>query len=809
MGQLFTRLTEEFDGPSGTLINYVGLDGTSIATRRHYDIREFIGDDISVPNTMLDLRYSNITTIDGTEMIVLDSPRFISGRTITARPISQFDGDKNTTMDTFIMQDLDIETLTTGNENWPIDAAVTVGADSSERWANSIQITLVGGTTKTVSSIYQVNIRPGMETTSSTYLIELALPSFPAQAAGTHLDLTNSFIDFSSDDSGGYDPTQTDSFTFASSLNSLTAGGNTYWQINRNSLVNTDITNIQGIRFRLKSVGNMTFKAQALRVYKSDEYTFDSIDTDTERGQLKRSVPRDSGTELTNPIVSTYMMNDTRPKNFTMVGKLNSGHIDSATDSSFTIFGRNVDINNYLSGNILVNNSRTLLTLKQNIAGTLTTLGSISLPTLTANAFYLLVLQVYEDQATLSLYNSYGAFYGTLVGTTGSHTAALITRGRVGFDFKPYNYDFYVDYLTSGDAEFGRFESKVFNSVSQIIGATIAAEDTGSIDLTQGHFIPAGDADISIDFKVGNPIPSVKFVRDGSQWQGGYVTDKFLFIGNPLYLKIVGQLFPVLATGQTTVRGQFRIIFIDKWGSVGYIANLRNLLPSQWNSFEIPLNSGNLAPGNYQILIQQTGFYPDTFYIDNLQVFHLSFSWEASPNAGTNWYKFLTATDTAYSAVNFKSNPGNELQIRATALSDDSWISDYELIPFYGVPGQTPSAPLGASTKSTIHDVRVTGAGTPSSRAQDVRITGVGSANSTVRDVRVTGQLTSSIAQNVRVTASGLVPFVNDVRVTGQNNSSQAQDIRITGTNGSNLAQNVRITGSTTGQFRGLLGLTA
>lgn len=337
MGQLFTKLTEEFEAPSGVLVNYVSLAGTPLGTRRHYNIRSFIGDDISVPRTMLDLRYNNVFSLDGSQMVLLDTPRIVGGRTIAARPIGNFNGTSITTMNTYKMLDLDVYTLSTGGENWPVDAAVVVGKDSTERWANSIQVTLTSGVTKSVTSMFTDNIYSGMESSSSTYYIELVLPSFPAQAAGTHLDLSNSYIDFTADTSGNFAASQTNSFRFSDSLNSLTAGGNTYWQINRSSLTNIDLTKLAGIRFRLTSVGNMTFKAQALRVYKSDEYSFDSVDVDTKRGQFKRSVPRDSGTEPVTPTISTYMMNDTRPKNITLVSKFNSGHIDSATDSSHSL----------------------------------------------------------------------------------------------------------------------------------------------------------------------------------------------------------------------------------------------------------------------------------------------------------------------------------------------------------------------------------------------------------------------------------------------------------------------------------------
>lgn len=780
MAQLFTSLTEEFDGVSGTLIDYVDQAGVPLPTRRHYDIRSFIGDDITVPRTMLDMRYNNVGTVDTTQMIVLDTPRIVSGRTIAARPIGQFNGIDVHTLNTYSMIDIDAYTLSTGGENWPIDVAVTVGKDSAERWANSLRVALVGGVSKSVTSIYTDNIWTGMESPASTYYIELALPAFPAQAAGTHLDLTNSWIDFTSDPGGTFGPA-TNSFRFSDSLNNLTAGGDTYWQINRNSLTNVDLKNITAVRFRLLSVGSFTVKLQALRVYKADEYTFDSVDIETKRSQFRRSVPRASGAEPANPNIPTYLMNKTRPKNFTMVGKFNSGHIDSASASTFSIYGRNIDNDNYIKARVSVSNTGTTIEVSQDVNGATTTLGLVTVGTLTPESYYMLVFEAYDSQIRASVYNSYGAFYGALVGTTGYQVTTISRRGRVGFELRPYNYDFFVDYVTAGDAEFGRFESKTYNSPTPVVGATLAATSTEVIDLTEGHFIPAGDATIIPDPQTGFPAPSVKFTRDGTSWQGGYITDKFLFLGNQKYLKVIGDIYPVLTPGQSGVRGDFRIVFIDKWDSVGLIVYIRNLLASQWNHFEIPLNADQLVPGNYRILVQQTGYYADTFFIDNLAVNHLPISWEASPDNGATWYKFLTAINSSYSSVNFKLNPGNQLKIRGSALTDDVWVSEYEVIPFYATPGQVSAPVAGARLNWQALDARISGGGSRVSTSYDARITGKSAPFARTQDARIFGIIKTNKVQDVRIKGVATINKTWTVRVDGKVISSLANDARVTG----------------------------
>lgn len=690
MTQLFTSLTEEFNNRSGSLINYVDSTGTVITPRRHYNIRSFYNDDITVPRTMLDFKYNNVGSIDGLQMIVLDTPRIVQGRSLTARTMASLDTFNMTSLDAYTQTDLDLLTIASGNEGWPTsDPDVTVGKDASERYANTIQIVVTTAATKIVASTFTDNILTGFDSVGSTYNIEVVLPSFPAQGSAAYLDLANSFIDFTSDASGGYAAGQTDSFRFNQSLNSLTAGGNTYFQINRNSLTHANLTALTGVRFRLIALGGtFTFKAQSIRLIKADEYTFSTLDVDTKRGTWRRSVPRDSGAE--GSTFNDYYLAGTRPKNVTLVGKFNSGHLDAAIGNPNILHvnaRKSATVDTRILGQVLSYASNTQIILYDVAAGVFTSryASGWTLPALTPEKDYMLILEAYENKARVSVYSAFGAFYGTLVGTSGWQTVTTIQRGYIGFNLQPYNYDFSLDYITVGDAEFGRVVSSNFQSTTPVQGATIITQTSNPIDLTQGQLTAAGDGVLTNDPTRGNPPPSFKVVRDGTGFQGGIVTQNPIFIGNPKYLKISGDIFPSPSSG-SALRGQYRMAFLDKNSSVGWMGYLRNLLPNQWNHFEIPV-SANLAAANYTIIIQQTGNYADTFWLNNFAFSHLSMAWEASPDNGTTWYPFLTAKDSQYTAVNFLTNAGTNLVVRGIALSDTAWTSQYEIIPFYGYPG--------------------------------------------------------------------------------------------------------------------------
>lgn len=756
--KLFEKLTEEFNSPTASLVGFADQSGTTLPLRKHYDIRSFYGDDITVPRTMLDLVYNNITNIDGSQMVVLDNPQIIQGHIYTARLISDIENKNMGVLDPYTQSELDIVAVGSGNESWPSgDPNVTVGKNSARRYANSIRINLTGGVSKTVASTFSDNLLVNFDNPGSSYFIELVLPDFPVQQNPIHLDLDNSWIDFTSDSSGGYDPAQTDSFRFNDSLNPLVdlvnygdgtygtgmytydgePADTSYWRINRNSITHADLTNIKGIRFRLLSVGNMTFEAMAMRLIKNDEYTFDTVDVETKRNKWVRAIGRGDYVGEPEPTTITLggnnpiFMGATRPKNVTQVVRFNSGHLPAASANSnrLELYARHTVNNTNVSVRLDSYAAQTRLRLTEKIAGISTTIydTGFTLSPLSAEKDYVLVFEVYENDIKATIYNIVAATYGSVVVTTGLVSTNVIQRGLTGFYFLPYYYDFTMDYVTVKDAEFARFQSTNFQSILPVSGATILTQTMPAIDITEGLYIAEGDATIIVNSSQGLTAVSDKITRTGAQWEGGLKTETPVFIGNPKYLKISGDILPSPSTG-STLRGSYRVLFVDKQGSIGWISNIQNLLPNQWNHFDISINDDNLLPANYQIVIQQTGFYNDIFNVRNLKIEHLAVAWEVSPNGGGDWYPFLTAKDSRYTGVNFRAStlldPGtygigtygdftfheslisdlrygtgdyssffaglvphepNNLVVRSIALADTAWVSSYELLPRYAV----------------------------------------------------------------------------------------------------------------------------
>lgn len=648
----------------------------------HYDLRAFHNDNITVPQTVLDYQYWNVGHFDGSQMIDLSSRRSVVGVAIAATTLTQLDLLKQSQLDVRKISDLESQTISSGNENWSTGSTVTVGKDSTLRYATTIRVTLTSGVTQTITSTYNDNIIQDFPNDGSTYFIELALPGFPAQGAAGYLDLTNSFIDITSD--AGYAAGSTDSFSFSSSLNNLSSGGNTFFRINRNTLTHADLQNIVGVRFRLKSIGNFTFVAQALRMYRSGDFAFPVTSVDTKRDTLARSVPP-GGTQASEVTGSgTPMLFASRPKNTTLVAKFNSGHSHATNPNIIQLIGRYTSDNNELIAQVSSLSGSTTLTLIQKSAGISSNLYNATVAALNSEIDYHLVLDMYENQVKMTIYNNFGVFYGTTVVTSGYQTTSVLSRGYAGFNLTPYNYDFTIDYVRAQASEFGSYISKTFSSVTPYRGATINPNASGVIDLSQQSYSLSGDATIISDSTVGQPAPSWKFTRPGSSFYGGWQSSNFLFIGNPRYLYVTGSIFP--STGNHT----YRIALIDKYDSVGWMATIPNLKQGQWNDFNIPVNV-NILPSAYRFVFQSLGATADTFWVQNLRLNHPTIAWQASPDNGATWYNFFDTIDQDFKGVNFSPISGTDmrsLKVRAIALSDTAWISPpYVITPIYATSG--------------------------------------------------------------------------------------------------------------------------
>jgi hypothetical protein len=262
--------------------------------------------------------------------------------------------------------------------------------------------------------------------------------------------------------------------------------------------------------------------------------------------------------------------------------------------------------------------------------------------------------------------------------TTDWRTVTGTSRGRVGFSFEPFNYDFYVEYLQPTNTEFAEVRTTSLPSVRNLRGATLYRHDSGYFDVGENEpLIASGDGFMTTDTGTGNPAPSRKIVRAGNAWFGGVEYGDTVFTGNTKNLVIRGSIYPLNA------RGLWRVALVDEFGNCGYLARVEGFLKNTWNNFEVPINA-DLAPTKWFLLVHQAGFFDDTFYVDNLRLDHNSVSWEASANNGSSFIAFQNVSDSKYNSLRFPpSHQGNKLKLRGIAQADRAWVQGYEVEPIY------------------------------------------------------------------------------------------------------------------------------
>jgi hypothetical protein len=671
-------LQNEFD-------DFVRSDGAI-----HYDIRAFHNDDITVPFTMLDMEFWNVDHFQGVTIDNLTNRHSVVGRQFRDRLNSDLDGLAMSALDQFTMFQWDFVTLSIGNENWSTNADVTVGKDSTYRYSNTLAAVVHPSQVQTITSSYSDDILTHFNEPGETYFIEFVLRNFPAQSASSHLDLANSFIDFSS--SQTYDPAHTDTFAFNASLNDLTFGGDTFWKIDRNSLVRADLSQLQAIRFRLASIGasNITIKIQAMRLIPSSRYVFRETDLDTKRNTLTRDIPQAGGTEPTTTFGQVFF-NNARPRNGVFQYRINSGH--NPTSPNYNILNAllryDQTAKSWLQVQLKANNTESRMEISENTAS----IGSnpavktvLFTTTATTNILsqetdYLLQVSINGSRVKGDLFTLNGSFKGSLVYSTGWQTTSINRRGFVGYDFQPYNYDFSMDWVRAQNAVFGAHTEKPFPSVTPLKGVHLNVINSGPIQMIDPAIAVAiGDATIA-PAPVGHPsAPSTLVQRLGNQWIGGIFLPTRSMIGDSQQVSVAVSIFPVGA-----IQGQWVAALLDRYGSVNWIADFSALIHDQWNDVQINLPPDMLAE-QYSLYVHQTGFIPSTYYIDNLCLNHNSIGWQASADNGSNWRQALASINDKFTAVSF-DHPGTELILQAVGYDNNAWISELRAEPFYEYTG--------------------------------------------------------------------------------------------------------------------------
>ena len=256
-------ISEWFDSFDGTWRNYaVQEDGGNISAdlgnQKHIDIRSFDSDITYAYVSVFDLGQYTMTDLKAPPNTV-ESLGSLTG--------SQGENWTSSTNSTFSIGPVK-------NSFWGIDLTCANGSTESP-------------STSSIQSFYNpINIGT---LTNEDYLV-VSLPDFSSSitTSTSYIDITSS-NDFNS---------ETDSFNFSPYIVSLNGSTNKELKIPIGLLTNVDLSNIQGIRFRITATASgVHFKCLSIRAI-SKNWKWSPVDFDTINKRLRKTPPNYSGASV-------------------------------------------------------------------------------------------------------------------------------------------------------------------------------------------------------------------------------------------------------------------------------------------------------------------------------------------------------------------------------------------------------------------------------------------------------------------------------------------------------------------------------
>lgn len=219
------------------------------------------------------------------------------------------------------------------------------------------------------SGIVEVNVSDFADTD----YISLSLPDFPA----TKLDLTQTFIDFTSHETGDFGIGPTDQIAFSQAdPTPPSVDGDTEIRFPISLLVNVDRSAITGVRFRLYANTDCTFRCLSIRACAA-EWLYAPIDIDTLWNRVHRP-PTPSGSVALRTNLATNPTGGVNPI-FTGVALVSEvTRIPAASESIPEVSGQYITKSKYLGG---ADNNFGFIPLTFSSAGTYTISCFVWVPT--------------------------------------------------------------------------------------------------------------------------------------------------------------------------------------------------------------------------------------------------------------------------------------------------------------------------------------------------------------------------------------------------------------------------------------------
>lgn len=530
---------------------------------------------------------------------------------------------------------------------------------------------------------------------TANYFIQMAVWGFPSSATA---DLANCYVTFSSSDT--FEPSQTLTIPFNSGsvltgTATIAAGGDFTWKVNRNYLesAGVDLTNLKKVKIGMKALtGTFTFKAENLKLVTSD-YPHYKVGINTKLGRFKQE--RWPGT--TQADMPAIVQDSFEAKNFTHIVRFNSGNSSgTANPNEFSIFyrvhpDRASNPNSYIKIRVVSDDTQIKI---EGYEGPILRYSQVASP-LNIGTEHTMIVYLEDDKIRTVIYESEASRLKTLKIDTNVRTVSILDDGFVGFEFKPYYGNFYIDYMYARDLIVAEYESETYESYSPVNGVALYPQSSTYSNLVNSTFeeafaidnliknisdsgqhnansegVEAGinDVYVSVDTSTTVSGTSYKVTKDVTNAYIASLRYPEIFVANDLSALTISGYLRYEAGLEATKKsdnsdGSFRIILWDKWFQKPlYIGEIQDTVSNKWNYFEMPIIADVYA-NEFNFEIQHCGTASTSgtasFWIEGVEIKHKSIVWEASNNDGKSWTKFYDNLNEPYKTIRF---PNDEYQ---------------------------------------------------------------------------------------------------------------------------------------------------
>ena len=361
------------------------------------------------------------------------------------------------------------------------------------------------------------------------------------------------------------------------------------------------------------------------------------------------------------------MISTKRPKNANVVSRVTT----SAAVGELWVFLRYVDAQNYIRAILRTTATTATIVLEEFAGGVRTQLATQERGSSLVGTYDFFV-KLDERSLSASVNNTTTTgVLGSAVFSTPVVTVSRVARGTIGQSTRD---TITLTYIRPTLAEYARFESTAFPSISPIKGLSLSASTSPAKDLIEGLTTSAiNDASISAATIKG--VTGWRIVRSGVASSGG-IRSQTIDPQTSTQLILSADIHPV-----GTLRGTYYFrLRQTSTNNVLFAEPITTLVINQWNHYEFRVLPELLSPDVY-FEIQQDGTYADEFYVANMKVLHEPIRWEATVADPEDW-RLIMWPNRENSGVLFDPM-GTRLKVRAIATTDDVRISGYAATPIY------------------------------------------------------------------------------------------------------------------------------